>query len=164
MKVATYKLAGEVSKTAGIAGMEIGTREAETTEEFLTLVKDGKPEHMLQLAQSALDIIVQRYIRNGAEDEVTAAILAGKTVTKEQDEAYEGDYSSHSDDERRDVVKQRLQGISDAYVYGSRGPATGASSVTKKKAAMADNVAKAAAEGKLSDAAKAELAALGFEF
>lgn len=161
MRNATYKLAGEVAKERGLAGIEINLREAESLDEFHTLVQDGKSENVLKLAQGQLDIIVQRYVRNAAEDEVTADILAGKTVEINGEKT---DFSGYDADERMEAVKQRIQEVADTYLYGARGPSTGTAKVTKEKAAKVDKVMEAAKSGALSDSAKAELAALGFTF
>lgn len=162
MKSAVYKLSGEMAQERGIKGLEIKTREAENMQEILTLVKDGKEEHVLNAAQGAIDIVVQRMIRNAAEDDVTLAILAGKTVKEDEDADFAGDYSGHSDEERKDAVQTRLQQVADTYLYGSRGPSSGGSKVVKEKAAKVDAVAAAAAAGNLSPETIEELKKLGF--
>lgn len=162
MKSAIYKLSGEMAQERGIKGLEIKTREAETLDELLTLVKDGKQEHVNSAAQGAIDIVVQRMIRNAAEDDITLAILQGKTVKDEDDAEFAGDYADVSSEDRTETIRQRLQGVADAYLYGSRGPSTGSSKVTKEKAAKADAVEAAAKAGTLSAETIAELAKLGF--
>lgn len=162
MKSAIYKLSGEIAQERGIKGLEIKTREAENMDELLSLVKDGKEEHVRNAAQGAIDIVVQRMIRNGAEDDVTLNILQGKKVTEEMDADFAGDYADMSEDERRETVQTRLQGIADSYLYGSRGPSSGGSKVVKEKAAKVDAVAAAAAAGNLSPETIEELKKLGF--
>lgn len=163
MKTATYKLSGETAQERGIKGMELKTREAETNEEMLTLVKDGKEEYVRNAAQSAIDIRVQAAIRAAAEDDVTLAILQGGKVTDEQDAEYAGDYGSMDEAERRELIQTRLQSVSDAYVFGSnRGTGTGATKATKEKAAKVDAVVAAAAAGNLSPETIEELRKLGF--
>lgn len=162
MKSAIYKLSGEMAAERGIKGLEIKTREAENRDEILTLVKDGKEEHVISAAQGAIDIVVQRMIRNAAEDDVTLAILQGKTVKDEDDAEYAGDYSDMSDEDRRATVQARLQGVADTYLYGSRGPSTGTTKATKEKAAKVDAVETAAKSGNLSPETIEELKKLGF--
>lgn len=162
MKSAIYKVSGEMSQERGIKGLEIKTREAENMDEILTLVKDGKQEHVISAAQGAIDIVVQRMIRNAAEDDVTLAILQGKVVKDEDDAEYAEDYADSSDEDRRATIQTRLQNVADTYLYGSRGPSTGSSKVTKEKAAKTDAVEAAAKAGTLSAETIAELAKLGF--
>jgi hypothetical protein len=183
MKSAKYALAGLVAAERGLAAeyttdaegnkklvraaLEIETPEAENVEEFLTLVEDGKEEHMLRLAQGQMDIIRQRKIREAAEDTITADILAGKTV--ELDVTLEGigaegekaDFGSLDEADRREAVRARCQAIGDAYKYGSRAPGTGAAKVTKEKAAKVDKLAAAASAGELDEATVAKLKELG---
>jgi len=153
MKTADYKIPASVVKDIPqLGGIVIKTREAENLEEFHTLVENGSPEAVLTLAQSALDIIVQRHIRNGAESEAVANILHGKT--------HDGtDYSEMDEAERLEAVRQLLQNIADEYVYGQRQPGLGGSKVVKEKAGNFDKVAAAAAN---DPELAAKLAALGF--
>lgn len=157
MKQAEYVIAGNVAKERGLAGLKVTTPEAENHEELLSLMADGKEEHADKLAQGQLDIIRQRYIRNAIEDEVTADILAGKTIDGV-------DYSPLTEDERKEACRVRAQEVGDAYVYGSRAAGTGVATVTRKKAAQTDAVVAAAKSGQLSAKTLKELAALGFVF
>jgi hypothetical protein len=184
MKTAKYKLAGEIAAERGLAdvfgpaddkgkktllreGVVIETPEAESTSEFLTLMEDGKEEHMLRLAQGQLDIIRQRKIREAAEDEVTADILAGKKVKADVDmgdygtEGEEIDFSTLDDDQRRDAVRVRCQAIGNAYTYGSRAPSTGGSKVVKEKAAKQTKLQTTAAAGQLTDENVQQLLEIG---
>jgi hypothetical protein len=183
MKTANYKLAGAICAERGLAdeigqdkdgkkivtreGVVITTPEAESYEEFLSLVEDGKAEHALRLAQGQLDIIRQRKIREAAEDEVTADILNGKKVKLDigmgdyGEEGAEVDFSDLDADQRRDAVRARCQAIGDAYVYGSRTAGTGAGKVTKEKAAKMSKLETAAASGELDEDTLAKLKELG---
>lgn len=154
MKQADYKLAGDIP--SGLQGQIVKTREAETQEEFLTLVEDGKQEHMLRLAQGALDIITQRKIREFCATEEVAAALAGKTV--KWSEGDEVEYGEYSEAERIADVVSRAQDVADTYTYGSRPAGTGAGKVTKTKAAQLDKAVEAA---KADPELAAKLAALG---
>lgn len=184
MKTASYTLAGEVAAERGLAnvfgpedkdgnkalvraGVTITTPEAETMEEFLTLMEDGKQEHALKLAQGQLDIIRQRKIREAAEDKMTAAILNGEKVKLDRDldgigavddEVNFGDYS---DDDRREAVRLRCQAVGDSYLYGSRGPSTGAGKVVKERAAKQQKLEAAVASGDLSAEEIEKLKSLG---
>jgi hypothetical protein len=185
MKTATYALAGAICAERGLAAeygppdkdgnkplireaVKITTPEAENVGEFLTLMEDGKEEHMLRLAQGQLDIIRQRKIREAAEDAVTAAILDGKTeveldvaidgVGAEGDKITTADYS---ETDRREIVRARCQAIGDAYVYGSRGPSTGGGKVTKEKAAKQTKLEAAVAAGELTEAEIEKLKSIG---
>lgn len=185
MKTATYALAGLIAAERKLAAeygpadkdgnkpllreaMKVTTPEAETMEEFLTLMEDGKMEHALRLAQGQLDIIRQRKIREAAEDTITADILAGKNGV-ELDVAIEGvgaegdkvDLSDYNESDLREIVRARCQAIGDAYQYGARGPATGGSKVVKEKAAKIDKLNVAAAAGDLDEATIAKLRELG---
>lgn len=184
MKTAIYVLAGAIASERGLAtiygpedkdgnrpvvrkGLEITTKEAENVDEFLTLVEDGKPEHMLKLAQGQRDIIVQRKIRDAAEDKTTAAILAGEKVKLDIDmegvgaEGDEVNFGEFSEDDRREAVRIRCQAVGDSYLYGSRGPSTGGSKVTKEKAAKVTKLEQQAASGELSEEEIATLKKLG---
>lgn len=181
MKRATYKLAGAVCAERGLVdvygpadekgnkplvhkGVVIETPEAETHEELLSLMEDGKEAFADKLAQGQLDIIRQRKIREAAEDMLTAAILNGEKVEIDAGsmKGEEVDFGAHSQDERVEAVRDRLQAIGDEYVYGSRGPATGgATKVLKEKAGKVDKLAAAAASGELSEEEIAKLKSLG---
>lgn len=184
MKTALYTLSGAIAAERGLAdvfgpedkdgnkplirkGVEIKTREAETLEEMTQLVEDGKPDNVKKLAQAQLDIIVQRQIRNAAEDKVTAAILNGETVTLDSDlegvgaEGDKVDFSGYSEDDRREVVRLRCQAVADSYVYGGRGPSTGAGKVTKERAQKQQKLEAAAASGDLDPETIEKLKALG---
>lgn len=154
MKQAEYKLAGTIPEV--LRGRTVKTPEAETTEEFLTLVKDGNEDHMRRLAQGGLDIIRQRKIREFCESEEVAAALAGKTV--KWDDTDEVQYGEFSEDERVSDILDRAQEVGNAYVYGSQPAGTGTGKVTKAKAAQLDKAVEAA---KNDPALAAKLAALG---
>lgn len=189
MKHALYTLSGAVAAERGLAdvfgpeemkdgkptgnrplirkGLEVKTPEAESMDEFLTLMEDGKQEHALKLAQGQLDIIRQRKIREAAEDKTTAAILNGEKIKLDTDlegigavdeEVNFGDYS---EEDRREAVRLRCQAVGDAYLYGSRGPSTGAGKVVKEKAAKVTKLEAQAAAGELSDEEIATLKKLG---
>lgn len=133
MKTANYKLAGSnIPET--LRGVEIPTREAETLDEMHNLVADGKPENVLKLAQAQFDIIVQRQIRNAAESEKVADILAGK-----------GDYEALDDDERKAEAVAYIQSVGDEYLYGARVAGTGESAKAKKAVATVGKLQEAAA-------------------
>lgn len=154
MKRAIYKLAGSIP--AVLIGKTVTTREAETLEEFRTLVEGGKDENVLRLGQGAFDIIDQRKIREFLESEEVADALAGKTVKwAEGDEVAYGDYS---EEDRIEDILSRAQDVGDSYIYGSRPAGTGAGKVTKQKAAEMDKAKEAA---KSDPELAAKLAALG---
>lgn len=138
MKTSEYKIAGAIAKERGLDGILVHTRDAETLEEFAQLVENGDPENVRKLAQGQLDIIVQRQIRNYVESEEVADILAGKTVDGE-------DFAAHTEEERKQVVAQRAQEVSDTYSYGGRTAGTGASTKAKKAVATVATLGAAAA-------------------
>lgn len=184
MKQAIYTLSGAIATERRLAdeygeanaegvkplvrkGVEVKTPEAESVEEFLSLMEDGKPEHMLRLAQGQLDIIRQRKIREAAEDKVTAAILNGEKVKLDMDleglgvEGDEVNFGEYSEDDRREAVRIRCQAVGDAYIYGSRGPSTGAGKVTKERAQKQQKLEAAVASGSLSEEEIEKLKSLG---
>lgn len=138
MKTSEYKIAGAIAKERGLDGILIRTREAESLEELSQLVENGDPENVRKLAQGQLDIIVQRKIRDYVESDEAADILAGKTVDGE-------DFGAHSDDERKQVVAERAQAVSDDYLYGGRAAGSGAGAKAKKAVATVATLGAAAA-------------------
>lgn len=76
MKTAIYKLAGDVPES--LKGAEFNLGEAETDDELLTMVEDGKPEHMRKLAQQSLDIVKQRLLRSWANSEEIGKLIVAK--------------------------------------------------------------------------------------
>lgn len=184
MKYALYTLSGAVAAERGLAdvfgpedkdgnkplvrkGVEIKTREAETLAEMNQLVEDGKDENVKKLAQAQLDIIVQRKIREAAEDKVTADIISGAKIKLDRDlegigaEGDEINFGEYSEDDRREAVRLRCQDVADSYVYGPRGPSTGAGKAVKEKAAKVSKLEAQAAAGELSDEEIATLKKLG---
>jgi hypothetical protein len=151
MKTSEYKIAGGIAKERALDGILIRTREAESLEEFAQLVENGDPENVRKLAQGQLDIIVQRKIRDYVESEEVADILAGKTVDGE-------DFGAHTEEERKQVVAQRAQAVSDDYLYGGRAAGSGAGTKAKKAVATVAQLASASAN---DPELAAKLAALG---
>jgi hypothetical protein len=130
-----YKIAGSVPQS--LLGAVIWTPEAKNIQGIAKLVEDGKEEHIVKLAQGALDVNRQRVIRAAANSKEVAEILSGEA---------EGT-ADLSTDERVAKAVEHIQSTSSAYTYGSitRGSGTGTNAKAKKFDAAKDR-AKAAVQ------------------
>ena len=150
------------NKTGGkpvYAYKTIKTREAETLAEFGSeLVDPESPEDtVLGLAQGALDIIVQRVVREWAQGQECSDMIEGKTA----------DTKDLSDEERVDFALAYAQDLADTYRHGRKRVVTGGQKAAANKAlAQTNALAEAAKTNPAIAALLAEqqkvLAELGF--
>lgn len=157
MGKAGYKLAG-ADTPAALKGKIIFTRDSGGSLELMhKLVDEGKSETVARLAQQQYDIVVQRKLREAAESEEIAGILAGKVVEIDGEKL---DFSSADDATRTDHALARLQKLADEYEHGSRALITGGKAKAGQAALERESGLKQAAAADPELAAK--LAALGY--
>lgn len=157
MGKAGYKLAG-ADTPSQLKGKIIFTKDCGGSLELMhKLVDEGKSETVARLAQQQYDIVVQRKLREAAETEEIAGILAGKVVEIDGEKL---DFGPADEATRVEHAMDRLQKLADEYEHGGRALITGGKAKAGQAALERESGLKQAAAADPELAAK--LAALGY--